>query len=117
MLKDETCNLTLGVQNWDFLYISDAINALLCLAHKPCADGIYNLGSGISKPLKEYVHEIRDILGSKSELNFGAIPYPTTGMVSTEPDISKITEQTGWAPKVPFDKGILEVIKAIQARS
>jgi nucleoside-diphosphate-sugar epimerase len=117
MLKGESCNLTLGVQKWDFLYISDAIDALLCLAHKPCADGVYNLGSGISKPLKEYVYEIRDILDSKSELIFGAIPYPTTGMVSIEPDISKIKEQTGWAPKIPFGKGILEVTKAIQVRS
>jgi nucleoside-diphosphate-sugar epimerase len=104
----------LGIQKWDFLYITDAIEALLCLAQKPCEDGVYNLGSGISRPLKEYIYEIRDILGSKSDLIFGAVPYPSTGMVSTEPDISKIIDQTGWKPQIPFQKGILEVIKAIQ---
>jgi nucleoside-diphosphate-sugar epimerase len=35
-------------------------------------------------------------------------------MVSTEPDISKIIDQTGWEPQIPFQKGIQEVIKAIQ---
>jgi nucleoside-diphosphate-sugar epimerase len=114
MLKGLPCNLTLGIQKWDFLYISDAIEALLCLARKPCEDGVYNLGSGISRPLKEYIYEIRDILGSKSDLIFGAVPYPSTGMVSTEPDISKIIDQTGWEPQIPFQKGIQEVIKAIQ---
>ncbi|MFM7401960.1 MAG: NAD-dependent epimerase/dehydratase family protein, partial [Bacteroidota bacterium] len=114
MLKGEPCKLTLGIQKWDFLYISDAVEALISLALTPCADGVYNLGSGISRPLKEYVYEIRDIINSKSELVFGAIPYPPTGMVSTEPDISKITEQTGWLPKTPFNQGVLTVINTLR---
>jgi nucleoside-diphosphate-sugar epimerase len=114
MIKGEICNLTLGIQKWDFLYVTDAINALITLVQKPCSDGVYNLGSGISKPLKNYVYEIKDILDSKSDLVLGAVPYPTSGIVSLDPDISKIIEETGWAPQVSFKSGILEVIKAIQ---
>jgi nucleoside-diphosphate-sugar epimerase len=113
MLDGKPCELTLATQKWDFLYISDAIEALLCLVRLPCKDGVYNLGSGISKPLKEYIYEIRDVLASKSELIFGAVPYPATGAVSIEPDISKINEETGWLPQVPFKTGILEIVKAI----
>ena len=114
MMDSKPCPFTLGIQMWDFLYITDAINALICLEKMDCEDGVYNLGSGISKPLKEYIVEIQKILHSNSELLFGAIPYPETGMVSIEPDISKIIEQTGWYPQVPFEKGITEVIKSIK---
>ena len=114
MISGKPCPLTQGIQMWDFLYIKDAVEAIIYLAQVQCTDGVYNLGSGIAKPLKEYLYEMRDILSSKSELLFGEVQYPKTGMVSIEPDISKIINQTGWYPKVSFEEGVLEILKSLK---
>lgn len=113
MLVNKPCNFTPGIQMWDFLFVDDAIDAVLCLAESTCEEGVYNLGSGIAKPLKEYIYEMRELTSSRSSLNFGAIPYSKAGMVSIEPDISKIVEKTGWMPKVSFEKGIKQIIETM----
>ena len=76
----------------------------------PCEDGAYNFGSGDIRPLKEFVMEMYKITNSKSQLLFGAIPYPQTGMVNVCPDISKLQTQTGWKAKIDFLQGIHKII-------
>ena len=39
---------------------------------------------------------------SSSVLNYGAIPYPSTGMVNVNPDIEKL-KSIGWKPEVTFE--------------
>ena len=103
---------TEGFQIWDYLYVDDAIDGLIALTQCICQDGIYNLGSGDSKPLKEYINQIFLATNSKSKLIFGSLPYPTNGLVNLNPDISKLIRETGWCPKVSFQEGIEKIIKA-----
>lgn len=110
MKKNEPCNLTQCVQMWDFLHIDDAIDAVIKLCEKDCPDGVYNLGSGDIRTLKEYVEEVKDILNSSSQLIYGAIPYPETGMVSFFPSIEKIKKEVSWKPQVSFRVGIERMI-------
>lgn len=46
-------------------------------------------------------------------MNYGAIPYPETGMVNVNPCVDKL-KSLGWEPKVSFEEGVREVIKALQ---
>lgn len=110
MLEDKDCLLTEGVQMWDFLYIADAIEGIVALIEKPCTNGAYNFGSGITKPLKEYIEEMHCLTNSRSQLIYGRVPYPETGMVSIEPDISKLRDETGWFPRVSFSEGVKKII-------
>jgi len=110
MLNNLPCKLTLCVQLWDFLYIDDAVDALLKLLQNESAKGIYNFGSGISQPLKQYIELMHSITKSKSPLLYGAISYPSTGMVHTNPSITRLQEIIGWKPKVSFEEGIKRVI-------
>ncbi|MGF6991092.1 nucleoside-diphosphate-sugar epimerase [Lachnospiraceae bacterium PF1-21] len=110
MLKNESCDLTECKQMWDFLYIDDAIEALISLMERPCEDGIYNLGSGDSRSLREYIEEMYSLSGSNSKLNFGSVPYPATGMVNVMPDIAKLKRQVGFVPKTTFAEGIKRII-------
>lgn len=114
MLKNEPCDLTECKQMWDFLHISDAVEALVCLIEKSCEDGIYNLGSGDSQPLKNYIEEMYYLSGSKSELNFGKIPYPATGMVNVMPNIAKLKSQVGFEPRITFSEGIEQIIEGMR---
>ena len=45
---------------WDYLYCEDAANALLLLARHGRDGGIYPIGSGTARPLREYIEIIRD---------------------------------------------------------
>lgn len=114
MVENKPCELTECIQMWDFCYIDDAINAVLDLCLKNCSNGIYNIASGNIKILKEYIENIRDILNSKSELFYGKVPYPVTGVVSIQPSIQKIKNETGWYPKVSFEEGINRIKNSLK---
>ena len=114
MLNDEPCDLTECIQMWDFLHIDDAIDGLKLLMEKPCENGIYNFGSGICRPLRDFIEFMYDLSGSKSKLNFGVIPYPSTGMVNVMPDIKKLRKEVGFIPKVDFSDGIKQIISSMR---
>jgi len=108
MSKNEAIFLTECSQIWDFLYVSDAVQAMKQFALMPCASGVYNLASGDIRPLREYICEMKEILSSSSELNFGAVPYSPEGVVNLVPDIHKLL-QTGWKPQTSFRDGIMKI--------
>ncbi|MCI9250139.1 MAG: NAD(P)-dependent oxidoreductase [Dorea sp.] len=111
MLKNMPCRLSAGVQMWDYLYLADAIDGVWKLCTQPCESGAYNLGSGDVRTLKSYVMEMAEITKTESELHFGAVPYPETGMVSIWPDISKMRNELGWKPQVSFKTGVSRILK------
>ncbi len=111
MLKNEPCEFTECIQKWDFLHIDDAVAGLIKLIEDKSANGIYNFGSGESHELKHFVEKMYKITKSKSELRFGAVPYPETGIVNVNPCVEKLKE-LGWKPKTSFEEGINKIIKA-----
>lgn len=110
MISGEKCELTECIQTWDFLHVDDAVNALEELIDSERTKGIYNIGYGESRQLKEYIEIMFQKTGRKSPLLFGAVPYPATGMVNTNPCIDKLKRDTAWSPKVGFEEGIDRVI-------
>ncbi|MBQ7529355.1 NAD(P)-dependent oxidoreductase [bacterium] len=110
MLNNEESPMTQCSQLWDFLYVGDAALAMKHLVLQKCESGVYNLASGKILPLKDFVIKLKDILGSSSELRFGAIPYGPSGPVDLKPDVRKIL-QTGWSAQTDFKEGILKTVK------
>lgn len=113
MLSGDACALTQGLQMWDFLYLDDAIRALARLCEYPCAEGVYNFGSGDTRRLRSFIEEMAQITGTNSELLFGAIPYSETGMVSLWPDISKLKRELDWTPNITFAEGIRLILNTM----
>ena len=60
--------------------------------------------------MKDYVEEMYSITESKSVLNYGAIAYPPTGIVHTNPSIDKLVNEINWKPMTSFRDGIQKVI-------
>lgn len=103
--RHEPMELTLGTQIWDYLFSADAANALYLVGKN--ARGIYNLGSGAGRPLKEYIDEMCDTLGGeKSLLKYGAVKYGNNQVMHLVADITKLRTDTGFAPSVSFAEGI-----------
>jgi len=114
MLNHENLPLTQCTQSWDYLHVSDVANALVLLSSAPA--GIYNVASGVSRPLNEYVFEMIRLTHSKSLLEFGAIPYNSVGAVSFQPVVDQLKAAVGWTPRVSFEEGIVEIIKILQEK-
>lgn len=111
MLSNRSCDLTECIQQWDFMFIDDAVDLLFELIETKEASGAFNFGSGVSKPLKEYVYEMYRLTRSSSKLHFGAVPYPVTGMVHTNPSIEKLKQYVKDIHVRSFAEGIQAVIK------
>lgn len=114
MMVNEPVLLTACQQSWDYVHVQDVVTAMYLLGIKENCNGVYNIASGETKVLRSFVEEMKSILKSRSELDFGAIPYRSEGVASFEPIIHKIVKDTGWRPKVSFEQGIREIIKSKQ---
>ena len=94
----EVFSLSSCTQNWDYLDVYDAADALIALAERGVPGEVYNIASGDYRPLKEYTEELKGIVGS-GNIIYGedADPY-----VSLQPSVEKIRKDTGWSPKRSF---------------
>lgn len=106
LLNGESPVFTKAEHSWEYLYYTDAGKALYLLGKFGKSGEIYCISSGISKPLKEFINIIKDSIDIKKEIIFGNIPYPPEGPISLYADISKLVDDTGFNPTVPFESGI-----------
>ena len=101
---DRAINLSSCEQNWDYLNVKDGAKAIVALAEKGHPGEIYNIANGDYRSLKSFVEEARDLLNSKSDIEYGPKADP---FVSLQPDVSKIYNHTGWKPDISFREGVL----------
>ena len=113
MVSNEKIQLTQCIQNWDFLYVEDAAKVLYLLGNKPSENGVYNIASGESRKLKDFVLAMKKVLKSTSILQFGAVPYSKEGIVSFEPCVDKLKRNLVWSYQIRFEDGINRILKYI----
>ena len=96
-------NVTPCEQKRDFIYADDfawAIGELL-KNHVKAVGQIVNVSSGESLSLKSIIEHCRKVIGSKSEVNYGAIPYRENEMMDLRCSVSKLESIIG--QQVKFD--------------
>lgn len=98
--------LTKCEQIWDFLYIDDAADAAVAVLETPSAAGIFNLGSGQGRPLRETITLLRDIVRPGAELGIGQIPYRPDQVMHLEADMTRLRDATSWLPKTELTTGL-----------
>jgi UDP-glucose 4-epimerase len=94
-----------GSQTRDFLYVTDVARAFYAAAETRISGEIYNLGAG--QP--QAVNHLADLLGGARVY----LPKRPGEPDCTWADISKIREQLGWEPSVPFDEGVRKMLANI----
>jgi len=117
LLAGEKPALTAGIQMWDYLYSGDAAKAFHALAEYGVSGKTYTLGSGIAKPLKNYIELLRDAINPSLPLGFGEIPYGPLQVMHLQADISELQKDTGFTPEIPFEVGIQHTINSIKEMS
>lgn len=107
-------SFTKGEQQWDYLYSSDAANAMYLLGLKGIDGKVYCIGSGIARPLSEYIFQLRDAIDPSAEIGIGDIPYSKNQVMYLCADISDLQKDTGFIPKVDFKEGIHRTIQSVK---
>ena len=114
MLKNEKVDLSPCTQNWNFLYVKDAVKQiyLLCknaLNSPNYVAEVYNIASKDTRVLKDFVTEMYTLSNSKSELRYGTI-IPAHN-VSLNPDMSKTESAIGFISESVFKDVIMSIIR------
>lgn len=110
MKKDQQIVLNNGNQMWDYLYVKDAACGLISLMEKGKESGIYNLASGTSQKLIDYIKDIKNQMGSQSEIVCNITKTQNKVQEGYWPSVKKICKMTGWEPQYSFKQGIDEMI-------
>jgi UDP-glucose 4-epimerase len=108
-----------GRQRRDYIYIDDAVDALLTLGESDASTGrLYNVGSGIGTPLVEMARAITAMAG-RGHVRF--VPWPplaerieTGDFVA---DITRIRREIAWEPRVPLTDGLQRTVAFYRAHA
>jgi nucleoside-diphosphate-sugar epimerase len=95
--QNATLNVTPCEQKRDFIYVDDfawLIGELLKNYQKAVGQ-IVNVSSGESQSLKSIIEHCRKMIGSKSEVIYGAIPYRENEMMDLRCSVSKLESIIG----------------------
>ncbi len=111
LISGDKVELNECTQQWDYLFVDDAMDGLLGLCKTDEPGGVYNFATGNYHSLREYILDMKDAVGSSSEVEFGAIKY--NGLyIDLRPNVSKL-RATGWIPNTSFKDGIRKTAKEL----
>lgn len=112
-LRGENPAFTRGDQMWDYLYSEDAAEAFLGVAEKGKHGAVYCLGSGETRPLREYIALMHEAAAPDKVLRLGERPYYPNQVHHLRADSRTLMEDTGFQVRTPFREGIRRTIEAI----
>ncbi len=116
-----------GDMRRDFTYIDDIVDGVCrVLAKKPAPDPawsgldpdpgtaaapyrVYNIGNNAPVDLMEFIALLEESLGKKAVINF--LPMQAGDVKETYADIEDFARETGYAPRMPVEKGIPLFVK------
>jgi nucleoside-diphosphate-sugar epimerase len=116
LLRREVPSLTAGTQLWDYLYVEEAAEAVARVLETSTAEGLFNLGSGQARPLRQIVEEVRDVIDPSLSLKFGEVPFRSDQVMHLEADVTRLQETIGWHPGADFSAGLRQTVAWHRAR-
>lgn len=106
--------LTEGIQRRNFLYIEEAARIYQKVLEK--LDTIsesysdFNIGTGESTSIKDYISSLHRLTKSTSILKFGALQFRENEIMDPDNDISGILK-LGWHPQLSLDDSLMKTIE------
>jgi len=117
LLNDEpVLPLTIGTQKRDFIFIEDAVDAIIQILESTSIKdkGFYNfeIGTGTLTSVRDFVELVKELVKNyKTELRFGAVP-----LRQNEPNFIKVDpgamSELDWIPKWTLRRALEETISA-----
>ena len=114
ILEGKEIKATKGEQRRDFIYVQDVVNAYLKVL-----DNLRNLdeefiefeiGTGISIPIRDFVNKIEEQINKKVNIKWGEIPYRKNEIFDSRAHIEKVKQYLGWSPKYDISSGLKRTV-------
>jgi len=102
---------TAGEQIRDFLYIDDAVNAIVQAADQQIG-GVFNLSYGQSVSIAEILDTMGQISGKADLIQKGKLPYRDNEIFHYALSSEKFQTASGWKPQTKLKKGLEKLWKA-----
>jgi UDP-glucose 4-epimerase len=109
-----------GTQSRSFTYVGDVVDCLMKLIDEPKAVGqVFNIGNKEEITILKLAETVKSLTGSSSCIDF--IPYDQAyeegfeDMPRRVPDLAKVGQLVGYAPKVQLNEIITKVIEYFRA--
>jgi nucleoside-diphosphate-sugar epimerase len=100
----------------DFVYVEDVLEALLNLSAAARLHGeVINLGTGIETPLQTVVQTVLDLLGSRSEVHWGAMTARHWDSNRWAADPAKAKALLNWEPRTTLRDGLARMAAWMEA--
>jgi nucleoside-diphosphate-sugar epimerase len=94
----------------DFVYIDDVLRALLDLpAIAQLRGDVLNLGTGIETTMRTAVATVTELLASRSEVRWGAMPARHWDSARWSADVSRAKALLGWEPHYSLRDGLMRM--------
>lgn len=103
-----------GRESRDFVYLDDVVDSLL-LSLDSKATGTYNVGTGVNTSVLEVVEQLYCQL-EQNENYFISGNYRLGDIRHNFADISRITKELGFEPKISFQEGIARFIDWVKSQ-
>tara|TARA_B110000858_G_scaffold196231_1_gene254519 strand:- start:1113 stop:1490 length:378 start_codon:yes stop_codon:yes gene_type:complete len=100
----------------DFLYEKDFASAVLAVLNSEWTAGqIFNVGSGWSITVQEFIDELSRRLDQRAErIEAQTLPQHNQGSF-IEMDISLLEQEFGWSPKFDYKSAIEDLTKGLRS--
>lgn len=109
LLCHEPLLMTEGQQIWSFLHVEDAARAFAIAIEGKIAGGCYHLAALEHRRLRDFVEEMKAIAESRSEIQYGAVPYPAGAIPHVIFVSRKGQREFPWSPVISFSDGMREM--------
>ena len=103
----------------DFIDVRDAVKAYFAILSHPefsqlCTGRAFNIGSGITYAISAVISLIEEITGDRYTIRVPDNPpdVPVPFLVS---DTTRIRTITGWAPEIPFEESLRDMLDAARS--
>lgn len=113
-MAGEPANFSAATQNWDYLHEKDAGRIFFLIGEHAKVSKVYCIASGESKPLKEFILELKDAFGPTTECVF-ATESSANQPVSLQANIEELINDIGFRPRISFREGIEDMIQFRQS--
>ena len=115
--RDQPVDLSGGEQSRDFVHVDDVVDALLAAADaRELEHDLYNVCTGRGTRVRDVVELVARLMDKPTSLlEWGRRPYRPDDAGRMVGCHLRITAETGWAPSIPLEQGIADMVFTIRS--
>ena len=116
-IKNKKFPCSKGDQLRDFVYVDDAVEAMIkALTNKNAIGQIINIGSGKPRIIKNVIEKVKKI-SKGGHPQYGKFKLRKFEIPKLYPNVDKAKKKINWRPKISFEKGLEITINSFKQSS